>query len=130
MAKIFDVITGALSRRQVPVVQDGRIRPRIRAKDVIGRRFGKREALIAIRWAAKRRYKVRIKYTRIQDGMTKTYVIEPYSFRYRRTRDGVRKMLFAYHGVHRRIHGFVTRNILSAKVLKETFQPRWKVELE
>jgi len=118
-----------MARRHLPIIVAGRIRPRIRASEVVGRKFVGRDSLLMIRFAARRQLMCRIRYMRIQDSLTKYYVIEPYSFRYRMTRDGVRKMLFAYHNVHDRIHGFAVRNILEVRVLDRRFKPRWKVEL-
>lgn len=115
--------------RQLPIFSGRRVKPRINPSNVVGRDFGKRNVVAVVRWAASRNFKVQIRYMRLQDGIVKNYRVEPYSFRYRKTRDGVRKMLFAHHGVHRRIHGFVLSNILSIKVLNEKYRPRWKVEL-
>jgi len=117
-------------RRLLPAIVGNRVRPRIRSSTVIGQKFGKRQAMIIVRFAAERRFRVRIRYTRIQDGVTKMYVLEPYSFRYRRTREGLRKMLFAYHPLHGRIHNFAVRYISQAEVMERPFRPRWRVELK
>lgn len=120
----------AKKKRERLPFSGNRVRPRVRKKDLVNKKFDRRYLGAILRWAGKRKLKIRMKYMRIQDGRVKTYTVEPYSFRYRKTRDGVRKMFFAYHVLHRRIHGFVLRNILEISVLDKSFKPRWTVELK
>ena len=75
--------------------------------------------------AAKDNNLVRIKYKRKKDGSTKTYVIEPYSYRKR----GGNSVLFGYDKKDRRMKMFIKRNIKNASSEDKTFKPRHKVEL-
>jgi len=79
-------------------------------------------------------HKIRITYTKVtppEEGITKTYVVHPYSFRIRRPQRTGRSpvwYLFAEDDRDRHIKAFIYRNISEVKILPETFNPRWEVE--
>jgi predicted DNA-binding transcriptional regulator YafY len=70
-----------------------------------------------------------ITYTKTTDGETHSYLVEPYSFRYRRIKVGIRKMLYAYDIADGHIKSFALRNIISSKNMKEKFRPKFKIEI-
>lgn len=82
----------------------------------------------AIAFAGKNTQLVRIEYTRtqgIEEGIQKTYTIEPYSYRMR----AGKTFLFGYDIDTDQIKGFRTDSIHSANVLPDKFQPKWVIEL-
>lgn len=91
--------------------------------------FDKRNAVLAIREAARRKRKVRFMYNSIQTGNWKSYLVEAYSFRIRRTRDGRKRVLFAYHTFHKRIHMFIVERIGRVFITNLQFRSRWRVEI-
>lgn len=104
-----------------------------------GTLMAKRNFRLTIREAAARRAMVAILYTKLTTGDTLEYLVEPYSYRYRRLRIGVRKVFFAYKvgDVKNRtlppreqgLRMFYLRNIQAVKILHRKYKPRWKVEI-
>jgi len=92
--------------------------------------FDFRNRILSIREGAKRVAKIRLAYKSIRTGEWKTYLLEPYAFRHRRTEIGRVRVLYAYHGSHKRIHMFIMRNIGRVFVTALPFQPRWPVEIK
>jgi len=70
---------------------------------------------------ARRNKVVRIQYTKLTTGETKTYFIEPYSIRQE-------TYLFGYDTHEGKIKKFHISNILDAQETDEEFYPRWSVE--
>lgn len=71
-----------------------------------------------------------IRYTKITTGETKSYDVEPYSFRTEHTRVGVRRMLYAYDVNEGTIKKFVFANISDADFDPDRkYTPRWEVEI-
>ncbi len=68
-------------------------------------------------------------YRKTTDGTTHTYVVEPYSFRYRRLKVGIRKMFYGFDIADGHIKSFAIKNILSARNMKDKYRPRFKVEI-
>jgi len=87
-----------------------------------------------IQFAGAKNLLISITYTKItppEEGMTKSYVVEPYSFRLkrpRRTGGGSQYYFFAYDTEDHHIKGFIYRRIQSIEILPESFDPRWEVE--
>lgn len=107
-----------------------RRRPRrVGRKPRYGTLFAVRNKRLAIQEAALRLAQIAITYRKITTGETKKYVVAPYSYRYRRTREGRRKMLFAYDMKDKHIKGFALRNIRKVALTDRKFRPKWKVEL-
>ena len=94
-----------------------------------GTLYALRNTRLAIREAALRLVQIVITYTKITDGETHQYVVAPYSYRYRRLRVGLRKLLFAYDMEDKHIKGFVVGNIKKVALTDRRFRPRWPVEL-
>jgi len=64
-----------------------------------------------------------------EEGVTKNYVLEPYSYRFKNTKlRGRRKYLFAFDRIDDTIKAFLVKNIKQVQILPEYFAPRWEVE--
>jgi len=96
-----------------------------------GTLFAGRNKRLAIREAALRTVQIIIRYKKITTGETKKYIVAPYSYRYRMTRNGRRKMLFAYDMEDKRIKGFVIKGIMNVSITDRKFRPKngWAVEI-
>lgn len=104
-----------------------------------GTLLAKRNFRLAIREAAGRSVLIAMLYTKLTTGDTLEYLLEPYSYRYRRLRMGIRKVLFAWKvgdGSNRTlpvkkqgIRSFFLGNIQAVKILHRKYKPRWKVEI-
>ena len=96
-----------------------------------GTLFAGRNKRLAIREAALRTVQIIIRYKKITNGETKKYIVAPYSYRYRMTRNGRRKMLFAYDMEDKRIKGFVLKGIKNVSITDRKFRPKngWAVEI-
>lgn len=94
-----------------------------------GTLFAGRNKRLAIREAALRNVQIIIRYRKTTTGETKQYIVAPYSYRYRRTSKGRRKMLFAYDMAAKHIKGFVLRNIRNVAITDRKFRPKWPVEI-
>ena len=101
-----------------------------------GTLMAKRNFRLTIREAAARRALVAILYTKLTTADTLEYFLEPYSYRYRRLRMGIRKVFFGYkvgpgpkRGKNQGIRMFYLKNIHAVKILHRYYNPRWKVEI-
>jgi hypothetical protein len=94
-----------------------------------GTLYALRNVRMSIREGALRLVQIIITYTKITTGETKRYVVAPYSYRYRKLRIGVRKMLFAYDMADKHIKGFVLANIKRVALTDRKFRPKWPVEI-
>jgi len=103
---------------------------RVGLKPKTGTLFAVRNKRIAIKEAALRRRQVIITYTKTTTNETFKYVVAPYSYRYRRLKVGLRKMLYAYDMRDRHIKSFAISNIKNV-VLTDRKYPRkpWPVEI-
>jgi hypothetical protein len=102
---------------------------RVGKKPAYGTMFALRNKRLAIRESAARLVQIIITYRKITTGETKKYVVAPYSYRYRETRDGRRKMLFAYDMKAKRIKGFALRHIRKVALTDRKYKPQWPVEI-
>ena len=71
---------------------------------------------------------ININYTKtagVEEGVTKTYVVEPYSFRMKRGR----YFFFGFDVNDSHIKNFAYRAINSVEILNDSFSPQWTVEL-
>ena len=102
---------------------------RVGLKPKAGTLFAIRNKRVAIREAALRNSQIIITYRKTTTGETKKYVVAPYSYRYRRLRVGMRKMLYAYDMKERHIKSFAIRNIRNVAITDRKFRPKWPVEL-
>lgn len=95
------------------------------------REAANRGVLAVIAAGAIKRRKVLIRYTKVTTGETVDRIIEPYSFRYKRSSlgKGRWKILFGWHGTKRTIKQFLVANIHAAKMTRYEFVPRFEVEI-
>lgn len=91
--------------------------------------FNSRNYRLGIRKGASKKRLLKIRYVKTSTDEQKTYIIEPYSYRYRYTRNGLRKMLFAHDVNDGHIKGFVLRMIKGVEILDNKFKPKWRVEI-
>lgn len=99
-----------------------------------GNLFWLRNKNIALMEAARRRVCVRFAYRRAQDNKVRSYLCEPYAFRYKRGRLGFRKFFYGYHRTTRKkatrgIHMFYWFRVFNIVVSKVPFRKRWPVEV-
>jgi predicted DNA-binding transcriptional regulator YafY len=102
---------------------------RVGMKPKTGTLFAIRNKRVSIREAALRNSQIIITYKKTTTGETKKYVVAPYSYRYRRLRVGLRKMLYAYDMKERHIKSFALVNIRNVAITDRKFVPIWPVEL-
>lgn len=69
-----------------------------------------------------------ITYKKETTGEVKKYIVCPYSYRYRRLKKGIRKLLFAYDMGDRHIKGFIIGNVKKVALTDRRFIPKWPVE--
>lgn len=87
-----------------------------------------------LQFAGAKRRLVSINYTKVtppEDGVTKNYVVEPYSMRLRRPRragGGQRYYFFGFDVADGHIKSFIYRKLNDVRILEEEFTPRWEVE--
>lgn len=94
-----------------------------------GTLYALRNTRMAIREAALRMVQVIITYLKDTTGETKKYVVCPYSYRYRRLKSGMKKLLFAYDMEDRHIKGFIIGNVKKVALTDRKFRPMWPVEI-
>lgn len=90
-----------------------------------------RDALALVTVFARQHKMVRLVYRRMRDGAIVERDVEPYSFRYRRTRFGGRARYFYAYDTSPPtigIHSFRMSNIISIEGTNRLFVPRWVVE--
>jgi len=102
---------------------------RVGTPPAYGTLFALRNTRLAIREAALRHVQIVMTYTKTTDGTTNKYIVEPYSYRYRRLRAGLRKLLFAHDVEDGHIKGFVIGSIKKVALTDKRFRPRWLVEI-
>lgn len=94
-----------------------------------GTLYALRNTRMAIREGALRMVQIILTYTKETTGETKKYIVCPYSYRYRKLKSGMRKMLFAYDMEDRHIKGFVIGNVKKVALTERKFRPMWPVEI-
>lgn len=104
-----------------------------------GTLLAKRNFRLTIKEASGRRSMIAMLYTKLTTGDTLEYHLEPYSYRYRRLRMGIRKVFFAFKVgdlknrtlplKEQGIRMFYLANIHGVKILHRKYKPRWKVEI-
>ena len=101
---------------------------RIGKTPAYGTLYALRNTRMAIREGALRKVQVIITYVKV-NGERKKYIVCPYSYRYRRLKKGIRKLLFAYDMKDKRIKGFVIGNVKKVALTDRKFRPKWPIEL-
>lgn len=94
-----------------------------------GTLYALRNTRMAIMEAAMRQVQIIIIYQKITTGETNRYIVAPYSYRYRRLKIGIKKLLFAYDMDDKHIKGFVISNIKKVAITDRRFRPIWEVEI-
>ena len=94
-----------------------------------GTLFAIRNKRLAIREAALRNVQIVLRYRKTTTGELKKYIVAPYSYRYRMTSKGRRKMLMAYDMKDKHIKGFVVKAIRNVVITDRKFRPKWEVEI-
>lgn len=102
---------------------------RVGEKQRTGTLFAIRNKRLSIREAALRNVQIVMRYRKTTTGELKKYIVAPYSYRYRMTKNGRRKMLFAYDMKERKIKGFVVKGIRNVSITDRKFRPKWPVEI-
>ena len=95
-----------------------------------GTLYALRNVRLSIRESALRRVQVVMAYQKETTGETKKYIVACYSYRYRRLKHGMRKMLFAYDFEDQHIKGFVIGNVKKVALTDRKFRPMWPVEIQ
>jgi len=103
---------------------------RARQKPSRGTLFALRNKNIAIREAALRRVQIVLTYVKITTGERKKYVVAPYELKFRRLKDGMRKVLYAYDMEDKHIKNFVSKNIKNVALTDRKFVPKWPVKIK
>jgi hypothetical protein len=98
-------------------------------KQKTGTLFAKRNKRLTIREAAKRLVQVVMTYKKTTTGEVKKYIVAPYSYRYRKLKVGLRKMLFAFDTADGHIKGFSLKDIRNVALTDRKFKPKWEVEI-
>ena len=80
---------------------------RVGKKPAYGTMYALRNTRLAIREACLRLVQVVLTYKKETTGETKMYICFPYSYRYRRLKSGLKKLLFAWDMDDNHIKGFV-----------------------
>ena len=102
---------------------------RVGNKPAYGTMFALRNKRLAIQEAALRLVQVVLTYRKTTTGELNKYIVAPYSYRYRRTKTGLKKMLFAYDMKDKHIKGFVLASIRKVALTDRKFTPKWPVEI-
>ena len=84
---------------------------------------------VKLRDAAMSKKVVKIVYKKTTNQEIKTYMLEPYSYRYLRLKIGVRKMLFGWDIKEKKIKSFAMRNISKIEITGGSFAPRYPIEI-
>ena len=99
-------------------------------RDILGTLSAKRNSRIAIREAALRGVTMIILYKREQNGQVKRYEVVPLSYRFRRLKRGLRKVLFCQDINEKgQVKFFLMRNIFKVALTKKKSKPKWPVEI-
>lgn len=98
---------------------------------IVGTLFAKRNSRVAIRQSALRGVSVVILYKKVTTGEVKRYEVICLSYRYRRTKLGLRKVLFLQDVRDgKRVKYFVMRNIVKVALTNRKVHPDWKIEIQ
>lgn len=97
---------------------------------VTGTLFAQRNKRIAIREAALRGVSLVVLYKKVTTGEVKRYEVLPISWRYRKTKAGMRKVIFLQDiRDKRQLKYFVLKNIVKAALTDRKAKPDWPVEI-
>lgn len=134
MARSFEeIVKAGISRalyiEKVQAAAPKRKPARTMTPPLRGTLYALRNKRIAIREAALRLVQAVVTYTKVTDGTTHKYIVAPYSWRYRRLRTGLRKMLYAWDMEDRKIKSFSLASIRNVALTDRKFVPKWQVEI-
>lgn len=95
-----------------------------------GTLFAKRNQRVAIREACLRKVSVIILYKKVTNNDIKRYEVIPLSYRYRKTKAGLRKVLFLQDVREKKqVKYFVLRNIIKIALTDRKVKSDWPVEI-
>ena len=94
-----------------------------------GTLYALRNTRMAIREGSLRTVQIILTYLKETTGETKKYIVCPYSYRYRRLKGGMKKMLYAYDVEDRHIKGFIIGNVKKVALTDRKFRTMWPVEI-
>lgn len=99
-------------------------------KPLSGTLFAKRNSRLAIRQGALRGVTIVILYKKVTTGQVKRYQIIPISYRYRKLKQGRRKVLFAQdYRDNKQIKYFLLKSIYKVALTDRKVKPNWQVEI-
>lgn len=99
-------------------------------KPLSGTLFAKRNTRLAIRQGALRGVTVVILYKKVTTGQVKRYQIIPISYRYRKLKQGRRKVLFAQDfRDDKKIKYFLLKSIYKVALTDRKVKANWKVQI-
>ena len=97
---------------------------------VTGTMFAQRNKRVAIREAALRGVSLVVLYKKVTTGEIKKYEVIPISWRYRKTKLGIRKVIFLQDvRDSKQLKYFVVKNIIRAVLTDRKIKPSWPVEI-
>lgn len=97
---------------------------------VTGTMFAQRNKRVAIREAALRGVSLVVLYKKVTTGEIKKYEVLPISWRYRKTKLGLRKVIFLQDvRDSKQLKYFVVKNIIRAVLTDRKMKPSWPVEI-
>lgn len=117
----------------VKKVQEKAVRrkPVMTKKRITGTLFAKRNVRLAIREAALRRVTIVVLYKKVTTGQIKRYELIPLSYRYRKLKQGRRKVLFALdYRDDKQVKYFLLKSIYKVAITDRKFKTRWDIEIE
>lgn len=99
-------------------------------KPLTGTLFAKRNTRLAIRQAALRGVSIIILYKKVTDGTLNKYLVFPLSYRFRKLKQGRRKVLFALDVKEgKQIKMFSLRNIYKVAITDKKVRSRYPIEI-
>jgi len=94
-----------------------------------GTLYALRNTRMSIREGALRLVQIILTYKKETTGEVKKYIVCPYSWKYRRLKRGVKKVLYAFDMKDGHIKSFVQVNIKKVALTDRKFRPKWPVEI-
>lgn len=97
--------------------------------EIRGTLFNLKNKGTTIREAALRRKQIVLFYFKRSEDRVKEYICSPYSHRWKKMKDGYRKVFYAYDMEEGTIKSFLFRHIKKVALTDRTFKPIWRVEI-
>jgi len=94
-----------------------------------GTLFNLRNKGTSIREAALRRKQIILVYFKRSEDRVKEYICSPYEWKWKKMKDGYRKVFYAYDMDDQTIKSFLFRNIKRVAITDRSFVPMWPVRI-